>query len=256
MASNSNVIVSDVFVHLRTDRSVTQMMLENPCNADPSNIVCEDTLTGKTATYGGLRADAFAAAHALRQRHGLVGGDTVTMIGRSQVDYILATHAVWAAGCVVNTVNHSSKPKEMLHALQIVKPRLLIVDVAVLDKVRRMLVDATLDIPVMTLVERVADTPLFPDDLLLDRNARVDPSAFVLDGRNAQQVCAAVVLSSGTTGLPKAVMLSHHNLVSICEMLRAHNPDNWRGSQREIFFPPRESIPTSDTTLATHTDLT
>lgn len=58
-----------------------------------------------------------------------------------------------------------------------------------------------------------------------------------MDGKDAHKVCAAIVLSSGTTGSPKAVMLSHHNLVAICEMLRSHNPDNWRGSMREIFFP-------------------
>lgn len=238
-------IVSDVVVHLRTDRSVTQMMLENPSNTSPSDIVCEDTLTGKIATYGGLRTDAFAAAYSLREKHGLVGGDTVTIIGRSQVDYIVAAHAVWAAGCIVNTVNHSSTPKEMLHALQIVKPRLLIVDVAVVKKVRQALESLDKSIPtpaIMTLVERVEGTPLFPDDLI-SHDSRVDPSAYVLDGRDARQVCAAVVLSSGTTGLPKAVMLSHHNLVSICEMLRGHNPDNWRGrSQREIFFPPLSHI--------------
>ncbi|CAK7230959.1 hypothetical protein SEUCBS140593_007764 [Sporothrix eucalyptigena] len=233
-------IISDVVVHMRTDRSVTQMMLENPCNADPSNIVCEDTLTSKTATYGSIRADAFAAAHALRHQHGLAAGDTVTIIGRSQVDYILAAHAVWAAGCVVSTVNHSSAPKEIVHALKIVKPRLLIVDVAVLDKVRRAFEGLDVSPAVMTLVERVPDTPLFPDDLL--SNERIDASAYVLDGRDARTVCAAVVLSSGTTGLPKAVMLSHHNLVCISEMLRAHNPDNWRGSQREVFFPPLSHI--------------
>jgi 4-coumarate--CoA ligase len=162
-------------------------------------------------------------------------------MGRSQVDYILAAHAVWAAGCVVSTVNHSSAPKEIVHALKIVKPRLLIVDVAVLDKVRRALAGLDVSPAVMTLVQRVPDTPLFPDDLLT--NERIDPSTYVLDGRDARTVCAAVVLSSGTTGLPKAVMLSHHNLVCISEMLRAHNPDNWRGSQREVFFPPRECPP-------------
>lgn len=59
----------------------------------------------------------------------------------------------------------------------------------------------------------------------------------MLDGKNARTTCAALVLSSGTTGMPKAVMLSHYNLTAICEMLRAHNTDNWRGSMREVFFP-------------------
>ena len=58
-----------------------------------------------------------------------------------------------------------------------------------------------------------------------------------MDGQDSHKRCATVVLSSGTTGLPKAVMLSHHNLIAICEMLRHHNQDNWRGDMREVFFP-------------------
>lgn len=68
----------------------------------------------------------------------------------------------------------------------------------------------------------------FPDDLLVN-SRRIESEAYVLDGKDARNACAAIVLSSGTTGLQKAVMLSHHNLVAICEQLRAHNPDNWRG---------------------------
>lgn len=78
--------------------------------------------------------------------------------------------------------------------------------------------------------------PQFPNDLL-KTNERIPSEAYVFDGQDARKRCAAVVLSSGTTGLPKAVMLSHHNLIAICEMLRFHNMDNWRGDMREIFFP-------------------
>ena len=86
-----------------------------------------------------------------------------------------------------------------------------------------------------------ADGGQFPDDFLKD-NKRIPPEVYVLDGKDARQKCGAVVLSSGTTGSPKAVMLSHHNLIAICEMLRYHNEDNWRGSMREIFFPVRMNI--------------
>jgi hypothetical protein len=61
------------------------------------------------------------------------------------VDYIIATHAIWAAGgvvrlvltfhtCVVkitnlySTINHSSSVKEIAHAVKVIKPHFFIVD--------------------------------------------------------------------------------------------------------------------------------
>lgn len=70
----------------------------------------------------------------------------------------------------------------------------------------------------------------------------MEPEAYVLDGQDARTRCASLVLSSGTTGLPKAVMLSHYNLTGICEALHGHNPDNWRESMREVFFPVCNSV--------------
>ncbi|OQE25706.1 hypothetical protein PENFLA_c008G10282 [Penicillium flavigenum] len=233
------VITSNITVHLRTDRSITQLMMENASNTDPTKVICEDTLTGKTLTYGGLRNDAFKAAHSLRNEHGIAPGDVVTIISRSTVDYVLAAHAIWAAGAVVSTINHSSTPKEMVHALGIVKPKVIIADVLVLKKLHGALtiLDLNASVTILTLIQREANYPLdqFPDDLV--KSTRIEPEAYVLDGKDARKSCAAIVLSSGTTGLQKAVMLSHHNLVAICEQLRAHNPENWRGSMREVFFP-------------------
>lgn len=78
-------IISDMSVHFRNDRSVTQMMLENTANVDPNKIISEDILTGKSITYDGLREGSFKAAWALRHRLGMKTGDTVTIIGRSCV---------------------------------------------------------------------------------------------------------------------------------------------------------------------------
>ncbi|OJJ60314.1 hypothetical protein ASPSYDRAFT_86906 [Aspergillus sydowii CBS 593.65] len=231
-------IISDMTVHFRNDRSVTQMMLENTANVDPNKIISEDILTGKSITYDGLREDSFKAAWALRHRLGMKTGDTVTIIGRSCVDYILATHAIWAAGGIVSTINHSSSAKEIAHAVKVIRPQFFIVDGIYEKKLREALSSEPYgDVTIMTMVSRLDGHLLFPNDLT-SNSKRVEPEAYVLDGQDARTRCAALVLSSGTTGLPKAVMLSHYNLTGICEALRGHNPDNWRESMREVFFPP------------------
>ncbi|KAK5364821.1 hypothetical protein LTR20_008757 [Exophiala xenobiotica] len=232
-------IYSDLTVPLRPDRSITQFMLENVCHTDPRKVICEDTLTDKQTTYGGLRKDSFRVAHSLSFKYGLEANETVSIISRSCVDYILAAHGIWAAGGVVSTINPSNTAEELAFAIKIVKPKMVIVDTSVkkkLDDAIRLAGATVKDFTIMTLLSRVPGHSHFPDDLLTT-NDRIPAEAYVLDGQDASKRCAAVVLSSGTTGLPKAVMLSHHNLTAICEMLRYHNTDNWRGDMREVFFP-------------------
>lgn len=55
-----------------------------------------------------------------------------------------------------STINHSSTAKEIEHALKIVKPKLMLVDVAVLDKVRRLLRSLDSSPKIMTMIERVS----------------------------------------------------------------------------------------------------
>ncbi|KAK5340829.1 hypothetical protein LTR11_000672 [Exophiala xenobiotica] len=251
-------IYSDLTVPLRPDRSITQFMLENVCHTDPRKVICEDTLTDKQTTYGGLRKDSFRVAHSLRFKYGLEANETVSIISRSCVDYILAAHGIWAAGGVVSsyvsllccshdghksTINPSNTAEELAFAIKIVKPKMVIVDTSVkkkLDDAIRLAGATVKDFTIMTLLSRVPGHSHFPDDLLTT-NDRIPAEAYVLDGQDASKRCAAVVLSSGTTGLPKAVMLSHHNLTAICEMLRYHNTDNWRGDMREVFFPNKRA---------------
>ncbi|KAL6241206.1 hypothetical protein RBB50_011885 [Rhinocladiella similis] len=241
-------VYSNLTVHLRPDRSITQFMLENVCNTDPKKVICEDTLTTKQVTYGGIRKEAFIVANMLRTKEITFlqltpSGLPVARLGAfgalddklelGSVDLLLTLER--------STINHSNTDEELAFAIKIIKPKIIIVDAIVktkLDKALKIINGRPQETLVMTLLSRCQGHALFPDDLLRS-NVRVSPEAYVLDGQDAHQRCAAIVLSSGTTGLPKAVMLSHHNLIAICEMLRFHNQDNWRGDMREVFFPYR-----------------
>jgi hypothetical protein len=186
-------IVSDMTVHFRHDRSITQMMLENTTNVAPDKIISEDTLTGKAITYSSLREDAFNAAWEFRHRLGLKTGDIVTVIGRSCVrsglDHIVSlfsnrkTHAgrlYYCNACYLgswwdcqvsvllrisvertrltrsSSINHSSSAKEIAHALKVVKPQLIIVDSIYEKKLREALsLEHYGKVTIMTMVSRL-----------------------------------------------------------------------------------------------------
>lgn len=57
---------------------------------------------------------------------------------------------------------------------------------------------------------------------------------------------AVICFSSGTSGLPKAAVLSHHNLIAYLLVARATDPTMANAEQREVFYAPCEfCIPVS-----------
>lgn len=61
---------------------------------------------------------------------------------------------------------------------------------------------------------------------------------FDLSNRDNREVPAFILFSSGTSGVPKGVLLSHHNLIAQLLTSRASNPFLNNAHTREVFYPP------------------
>jgi len=234
------IIRSRHWVEIHPNQSISQLtLMHNVSNTAPGKIVYEDTLTGRTMTYAGFRLQVRRTAYWLKNTMGLKPGQIVSIMAPSCIDYILAIHATWWAGGVVSTINHSLHPPEVRRALEHIRPNFLLFHDQSYDVVPELL-DQKLEPSIQGMTLGVQDSR-WPS-LLSDSDHGEELELVSHGDRHMHKVCAAIVLSSGTTGSPKAIMLSHYDLVSSCLQLRADNEANWTGDQAEIFFPPLSHI--------------
>jgi 4-coumarate--CoA ligase len=65
---------------------------------------------------------------------------------------------------------------------------------------------------------------------------------FDLSQQDNRKVPACMCFSSGTSGKPKGVVLSHYSLIAYCLSLRATSPTTYHSGIREVWFPPLAHI--------------
>lgn len=244
-----SIYYSPTWTAIPDNLSISQLMQHGVENTHPEKVIYEEAITGKTVTYGLFHQQIRQTAYNLRHALSLKPGDIVSISASSCIDYILTAHAVWWAGGIVTAINNSLHADEITHAIDLIKPRHFIVDSTLYEKLPAIRkssghFDSPNKMAIYTIgSEGSTDWPPLPIVNLpsnvrtLELHNPIRASKF-----DARKTCAAILLSSGTTGASKAVMLSHYNLVAACFQLRSDNPQNWRGSQREIFFPPLSHV--------------
>ncbi len=168
-----------------------------------------DGPTGRTLTYGQLVGAIRLVAASLAQR-GFKKGDVFAIYSPNIPEYAVIFHAVAMLGGINTTVNPLYTTEELLFQLQDANAKYLITIPLFLDKALEAAEKADLD-EVFVFGEAPGATS-FATLLQSDGQAPsvdIDPSKDLV----------ALPYSSGTTGLPKGVMLTHENLVAnMCQV--------------------------------------
>jgi acyl-CoA synthetase (AMP-forming)/AMP-acid ligase II len=169
----------------------------------PDKAALIDGPTGRTITYGQLTGAIRAVAAGLHAR-GFGKGDVFAIYSPNLPEYAIAFHAVASLGGIVTTMNPLYTVDEIAQQIDDSKARYLLTIPQFVDK--------ALAAKAKTRIEEVfvfGEAPGATPFAALMHNGPIPD--VVIDPR---EDLIALPYSSGTTGLPKGVMLTHYNLVA------------------------------------------
>jgi acyl-CoA synthetase (AMP-forming)/AMP-acid ligase II len=188
--------------------SVTSFVLQNSAALRDKPALIEGE-TGRTITYAQLAESIRRAAAGLAAR-GFKQHDVFGILSPNVPEFAIAFHAVATLGGVCTTVNPLYTEHEIGQQLKDAGARFLVTVPEFSAKARAAAKEANVG-EVFVFGEAEGATPfasLLENDGVFSE-PKIDP----------REDLVALPYSSGTTGLPKGVMLTHHNLVAnMCQM--------------------------------------
>ncbi|RYP75101.1 hypothetical protein DL771_002562 [Monosporascus sp. 5C6A] len=205
-------------------------------------------LTGKTYTNAemALRFELLARALAARlgwhPNHGTPWDKVVGVFSFNSIDYIMSTYAVHRLSGIATPANAMYSSSELEHQLRSSGANALITCVPLLETALKATRAAGIPddrVFIMDVAGETAKSVPFKtiDDLIAEGRAlpELEPLAWT-KGQGGRQV-AYLCYSSGTSGLPKAVMVSHLNVIANIMQIRWHEEAARarRGVEKQVY---------------------
>jgi acyl-CoA synthetase (AMP-forming)/AMP-acid ligase II len=193
--------------------SVYEYLFGNLDDADADSVALVDTKSGSAISYRDTVGNINSFAGALADR-GIAVGDVVGLLAPNSAAFAIAFHGILRAGATATTINVLFTAKDIVKQLTDSKATMLITVSPLLSQAR----------------EAAAAVGISGEQLVVLDGADGHPSAADLLGAGAappevsfdpETHLAVLPYSSGTTGNPKGVMLTHRNLVANIAQIRA-----------------------------------
>lgn len=192
------------------DLNLFEQVFKNSASALDA-IAMADGITGRTITYGSLLEQIRRTAAGLAAR-GIKKGDVVSLWSPNVPEWPIVFFAIVKLGAIVHTSNPVSTPEELAFQLKDGGVKMLFTIGALADKAKQAIAESGKAIELFT-IDEVPGIPSLAS-IAIDQ----DPPAVKIDPAHDLVV---LPYSSGTTGLPKGVMLTHRNVVAQLNQIEA-----------------------------------
>ncbi|CCM05467.1 uncharacterized protein FIBRA_07688 [Fibroporia radiculosa] len=233
--------------HIPDDLTVAQFILDVEHTARPDDqgrpcLIENDT--GRPVGFQELRARTDGLARALRSRWNIGEDDVVCIFGPNHVDYPVAVWAVHRLGATVTAANPSYTAEELEYQLDATNSRLLIAHPWNLPAAISAARSAGLSTDRIILFdmecEGSSSTELAGHTTIQELVTEGHSSMQIFIERlfrpgEARHKLAFLSFSSGTTGRPKAVCITHYAVIaSIVQLAQLANSQTQRLEDRKI----------------------
>jgi 4-coumarate--CoA ligase len=180
--------------------------------------------TKERLTFPDVKRKAEILSTILIRRYGLQPGQTVSLFSGNTVWYPVGVWATLRAGGRVNGASPSYNVAETEHALRTASTKVLLTLPGSLKVAREAAKKVgILESNILLLegeVKGVDSMQRLIAEAEHDPSFQIAPTWHIPAGQSNKEICGYLNFSSGTTGLPKAVMLSHGNIIAQCYQLR------------------------------------
>jgi acyl-CoA synthetase (AMP-forming)/AMP-acid ligase II len=178
-----------------------------------SRVAIHDSAIGVDFTYQELDRSVWSCATGFQQR-GLGNGIVLALFAANSAEWTVVFLSALRAGGCVTTLNPAYGAEEVRHQLEDARAVWVATVSPLLGVVQQAAWNSTTLKWTLVLDVQCLDVPGIQGATSLSELLRTDPADFVVPSIRPEVDLAVLPYSSGTTGLPKGVMLSHANLIA------------------------------------------
>ncbi|KAL2061856.1 hypothetical protein VTL71DRAFT_7234 [Oculimacula yallundae] len=202
----------------------------SPLNTNSASAIAgySNAITKERIPYTSVKAHTTHLSTALVKHYNLKKGDVVALFSPNTIWYPVAMLSVNRVGGIVSGASPAYNIEEMTYALKTAKAKFLMTVPGSMDVAKRAAEAAGIGRDRVFLLEGEMEGYKTVKELIeLGKKEERQVEEYKLkEGERNGDLCGFLSFSSGTTGLPKAVMISHQNVIAQCLQIQQITPSS------------------------------